>query len=676
MGNVTQGKHACASLPVDLKLAEATKMHAIPRVAPGPAGAGTFQMHSRPGATKVIYLDFDGHVTQNTPWNQVDPTITTTPYDIDGNPGTFNAVEQANILEIWQRVAETYIPFDVDVTTEAPAAVADLINTGGGDTKWGMRAVFGDSNPSPAPGAGGVAYVGSFGWDVGTGADVPCFALQAGLSAFPKYNADGACHELGHTLGLNHDGLFPASDPKHVEYYQGQGAGKVAWAPVMGVGYYVPLVQFSKGEYQNASNTEDDLKIISTQNGFGLRPDDHANSSSGAKAIGGTAGANVFAVNQSGIVETRTDSDWFKITAGAGTLILNAVGGPANTMLDIQMDLYDSKGVLVVSSNPPTDVIASINQTIVAGTYYVKIDGVGLGDPLVTGYTDYSSLGQYNITGSFSTKGLVGQPVIAGTGTLAYGILQTPKPIDTVIKISYSKPPTLASATVQVTNFVKTEDVLSLAADSNTMGNITASFDKATGILTLTSAGATATLAQFQTALRAVSYANSSSKPSLTTRQVAYQVNDGTLLSNVVTSTVSISYVYVVAKYDKPTNTLLLTDDNVDDSVLITLRGTYLTVEGAGGTRIGTSASNSQSVAFTCAAGVIVNCQFTGGNDTISMVGLQSSKTMLVLGDGNDTVKLTYCNITNLSIDGGPGLDTLSMVGNKFTNQPVITNVP
>ena len=31
--------------------------------------ANTFKLHSRPQAALKIYLDFDGHVTQNTPWN-------------------------------------------------------------------------------------------------------------------------------------------------------------------------------------------------------------------------------------------------------------------------------------------------------------------------------------------------------------------------------------------------------------------------------------------------------------------------------------------------------------------------------------------------------------------------------------------------------------------------------
>src|SRR5688572_5569475 len=58
----------------------------------GGGGAVIPALHSNPGATKVIYLDFDGHLTQDTPWN--DPlqedfppilSINTPPYSIDGD---------------------------------------------------------------------------------------------------------------------------------------------------------------------------------------------------------------------------------------------------------------------------------------------------------------------------------------------------------------------------------------------------------------------------------------------------------------------------------------------------------------------------------------------------------------------------------------------------------------
>ena len=524
------GRHACASLAVDFKRAAATAKLTAPRVQSGPLGASTFELHSRPGATKIIYLDFDGHVTRDTWWNssRSKRTITTTAFNIDNDPTTFSTAEQATIVEIWQRVSECYSPFDIDVTTASPT-VADLVNSGAGDTKWGMRVLFGNSSPSPAQGAGGVAYLFSFGENLGNGVDLPCFVLQDGVGTVAKYNADAAVHEVGHTLGLYHDGQLPSS-----EYYEGQGTGNVAWAPHMGVGYYRPLVQWSKGEYANPSNTEDDLNIITNgQWGFGYRPDDYSNTTSAAQPIPGTAGSSSFAVNVNGVIETRADVDMFKITTGSGTIKLDAVGGPACTMLDIQLSLYDSNGALVVAANPPTDVIASISQTVPAGVYYAKIEGVGLGNPLTTGYTDYGSLGQYTITGSFS------------------------------------------------------------ANNSN----------------------------------------------------------------------------YVVVDYNLETKLMTITDDVGDNSFAIKLRAGQITVEGTGGTLIGNSANSSQSVSFPFDSNSKINVNCTTGNDTVSFNGVRSPEINAVMGDGNDRVRLIYCNIVQFYMNGQDGTDILTLFGSKVTKK-------
>lgn len=674
-GRQLTAKHACASLPVDFKRAAASQALAAPRIRSN-AAANAFQLHSRPGATKVIYLDFDGGVTQNTPWNSAStPKITTTAYDSDSNPASFSTTELANILEIWQRVAECYSPFDVDVTTEAPA-VADLIDTGGSDTKWGVRVLFGTPNPSPAPGSGGVAYVGGYGWNYGTGVDVPCFVLQPGVGTYPKYNADAAVHEVGHTLGLSHDGQYPASSSKHVEYYEGQGTGKVAWAPHLGAGYYVPLVQWSKGEYANPSNTEDDLNIIVTQNGFGYRPDDFANTQGSAGVIPGASATGVFNVNVSGVIETRTDTDWFKFTAAAGPVKLNAVGGPANSMLDIQLSLYDSGGSLVTVVNPLDDIIASINTTVAAGTYYVKIEGVALGDPLTTGYTDYSSTGQYTISGTYSTASAVAAaPVLGGNNNQYYGVSQLPKNINLGITVADSDSPTLANATVKITNVVPSQDLLQAVLSSQTTGNITSSYNSTTGTLTLTSAGATATVAQFQTALRTVCYSNSSSSPTMTPRNVQFQVSDGTNLSNTQTSVITLGYFYVAATYDANSKTLTLTDDVGDNAVTITLKGAQLTVAGSGPTRIGTAASSQTSVTFPYNSDVKIVGNFSGGSDSVALSGVKSSNSTFTMGNGNDSVSMTLCTITNLTIDGGNGTDTVSTVATVIVTK-TYTSIP
>lgn len=90
------------------------------------SASGVPLLHSRPAATRKIFLDFDGHTTTGTYWNTyynkngAGLPITTPAFDRDGNPSTFSSSEHADIVAIWRAVAEDYAPFDVDVTTEDP----------------------------------------------------------------------------------------------------------------------------------------------------------------------------------------------------------------------------------------------------------------------------------------------------------------------------------------------------------------------------------------------------------------------------------------------------------------------------------------------------------------------------------------------------------------------------
>ena len=93
------------------------------------------------------------------------------------------------------------------------------------------------------------------------------------------------------------------------------------------------------------------------------------------------------------------------------------------------------------------------------------------------------------------------------------------------------------------TNFAAGQDVLGFTNVPATMGNIAGVYNAATGVMTLTSAGSTATLAQWQTALQSVTYSNSSDNPSVAARTVSYTVNDGTANSNIVTSTINVTAV-------------------------------------------------------------------------------------------------------------------------------------
>lgn len=351
----------------------------------------TFQLHSNPGAAHTIYLDFDGHTTSGTIWNSNfngGNDIITPAYNTDGQAG-FSNVELEAIQRVWQRVMEDFAPFDVDVTTEEPANVNDLINSGSGDSAWGVRVVIGGSSYDwYGNGAGGVAYVGSFNWNT----DTPTYVFPDQLgNGFEKYVAEAASHEAGHTLGLRHDGTSTQG------YYTGHGSGETGWAPIMGVGYYQNLTQWSQGEYADANRFEDDLTIITTQNGFGYRADDVGNTNGTATA------ANIVdasTVDGAGLIEQSTDVDVYSFSTGAGTVSFDVQAFELGPNLDILAQIYDSSGSLVASANPSESLDAQLSVTVGAGTYYLHISGTGKGDPAGTGYSDYGSLGQYSFVGN------------------------------------------------------------------------------------------------------------------------------------------------------------------------------------------------------------------------------------------------------------------------------------
>jgi hypothetical protein len=58
------------------------------------------------------------HNTTGTLWNSKvsRPVITTPAFDTDGQPESFNELEQLTIVAIWRAVAEDYAPFDIDVS--------------------------------------------------------------------------------------------------------------------------------------------------------------------------------------------------------------------------------------------------------------------------------------------------------------------------------------------------------------------------------------------------------------------------------------------------------------------------------------------------------------------------------------------------------------------------------
>jgi hypothetical protein len=176
--------------PDESELAAAEAL-TTPEAAPYPYPQ-TFALHSRPGATRKIYLDFNGHtISSSNAWRTYLTSGVAAPYDLDGYPNSFNTTEQDVIQNVWQRMAEDFAAFDVDVTTEDP-----------GGTVNGSRAVFTPTN-FMGSGIGGVAYIGAF---AGSEDYQPAWIFSGGFGSNDKGLAEAGSHEVGHNLGLNHDG--------------------------------------------------------------------------------------------------------------------------------------------------------------------------------------------------------------------------------------------------------------------------------------------------------------------------------------------------------------------------------------------------------------------------------------------------------------------------------------
>jgi hypothetical protein len=351
-------------------------------------------LSSRPGSSKVLYLDFNGHTVSGTAWNSGPgsrPVYIALPYDTDGDPKTFSEAEQAVIREVWARVSEDFAPFDVNVTTVEPAAFTPTVSRA-------LITLAEDANGNYVPGGeyyGGYAYVNVFGASNYHSTYAPSWIIADNVGRTSAANiAEVVSHEFGHELGLSHDGTTTAT------YYRGHGSGATSWAPIMGAGYGLNVTTFSKGEYLNANNPQDDLAIIAAK--LSYLADDVTDTHSGAPSLGPPG------TDTSGRIERNDDADRYRVTTANGRIILNvraftAASGTRGNNLDIRVEIFDSinADTPIAAFSPDNSPDVSIDSNFAPGTYYVRVRPTGVGDPFAsppTGYTAYGSIGAYTIS--------------------------------------------------------------------------------------------------------------------------------------------------------------------------------------------------------------------------------------------------------------------------------------
>lgn len=337
-------------------------------------------LNSQPATTKkVIYLDFDGQVVSGTGWNGGQA--------VNAMPSTKSAVE---ITTIFQRIAEDYRPFDVNITTDSLRFNAATPNTR-------IRVIFTPTSNWYGS-AGGVAFLGSFNWGGTPG--TPCWVFEDKLGYSVKNMAEAAAHEVGHTLTLRHQSSYTSNCVK-TEYHPGTGSGVTSWAPIMGVGYSKNVTIWHNGKSATScttiQNDHGGTGIGLTSPGYlSFLPDDVGNTLGTAKVLNLT---NVTLLD-SGIITEPTDIDAYQFTiCDTREITINIKPWVLDTVsylgadLDVRFFLYNggANSVLAVDTTL-TRLYTLRSVTLNPGTYYFTVDG-GRSNY----YSDYGSLGKYYV---------------------------------------------------------------------------------------------------------------------------------------------------------------------------------------------------------------------------------------------------------------------------------------
>ncbi len=325
-------------------------------------------LSSDPGARASLYLNFMGDYEAT--WGAYS-NVTTPQFHLDGTGPGFTPKEVAAINEIWERVSEIYSPFNINVTTVAPANLGhdatQIVDIGGSYNDWFHVA------------AGGITYVGSF-----SNPSLPnvSHVFVDGTDGVPAYTAIAAAHEAGHGFGLNHQSVFGASGNLLQEYNPGTSSS----APIMGLAYNATRALWWVGPADTGSGEaiqNDEAVIASSTNGFGYRPDAVGQSFASATPLSNLNGQVV----ASGVIDTPSSADYFSFTTAGGAVNFAVNTVTVGPTLHARLELWSSAGLIAVGDSAAT-LGQSISTTLAAGQYFL----------VVRSYGGNGDVGQYQLT--------------------------------------------------------------------------------------------------------------------------------------------------------------------------------------------------------------------------------------------------------------------------------------
>ncbi len=351
------------------------------------------KLQSKPGSPYVFYLNNTAVMNGTTPKN---------------------GRSKEEMYRVWQCTADQYSMFNLNITTDVAvynaAKAASVLKTGN------IKFVDQDGRSNACLGCFGTTEAGTLYRDPGNGN----YGYGIGMTC---------AHEIGHQMGMNHDGGTPGG-----EYFNGLPA--VQWGPIMG-NYWMgsswdnAFFTWSKGEYNTATQKEDDLRIMNVNENVPYEEDDIPSS----KALKMGSAGIISADDNWGQIERNTDSDAFTFEVGSdgGTLNLRMEPLEYLRQLDIAAKIVDENGSTVSSSNLPVNRSAEFkNLSLKKGKYSLIIQGGAESTPQ-TGFSNYSSLGYYGMEGTLTGAVVTGVENVLFENKIAI----FPNPATDILNISY-----------------------------------------------------------------------------------------------------------------------------------------------------------------------------------------------------------------------------------------------
>jgi hypothetical protein len=201
--------------------------------------AQTPLLNSYSPAAATVYLDFDGAEVEGTLWNEEGKII--------AEP---SGLSPATITWIQKIIADHFKLFNLNITTDPEVYDRAPVHQR-------IRVIITPDGSWYGP-VTGVSAIGSFAW----GDDTPAWVFTHALSDNPAFIAASATHQIGHSLGLQHQSVYDSYGIMITELSGGESNIFSNEAPLMGIPFYKPADWKNGHPSTGARNLQSDTALI------------------------------------------------------------------------------------------------------------------------------------------------------------------------------------------------------------------------------------------------------------------------------------------------------------------------------------------------------------------------------------------------------------------------------